>query len=88
MLHASWRGARPGDGASQRVELVPERKVLEDGFVMSTTGQRQRADGDKGRIKHAGIVSCYAQGINPQSLGADFGERQALPENVRMSECR
>jgi hypothetical protein len=71
-------GLRTDHGASQRVELLPEREVLEDEFVMSTTGQRQRADDDKDRVKHSRIVSCYAQAINRRSSGADFGDRRCL----------
>jgi hypothetical protein len=64
------------DGASQRVELLPERKILEDELVMSPAGQRQRADEEKDHLKHAWILSRYAQGINRRSSSADFGERQ------------
>ena len=55
---------RTGDGASQRVELLPEREILDDQFVMSATGQRHSADEEKDGLKHASILSCYAQGIN------------------------
>ena len=55
---------RTGDGASQRVELLPEREILDDQFVRSATGQRHSADEEKDGLKHASILSCYAQGIN------------------------
>jgi hypothetical protein len=55
---------RTGDSAFQRVELLPEREILEDEFVMSATGQRHSADEEKDGLKHASILSCYAQGIN------------------------
>ena len=35
---------RPADRAFQRVKLLAEREVLEDQFVMSAAGQRQRED--------------------------------------------
>jgi hypothetical protein len=35
------------------VELLPERKILEDELVMSPAGQRQRADEEKDHLKHA-----------------------------------
>jgi hypothetical protein len=38
--------------ASARVELLAEREVLEDQFVMSAAGQRQRANEYKDHLKH------------------------------------
>ena len=67
---------RTGDRASQRVELLAEREVLEDQFVMSATGQHQRPDEDQDHLPHASILSFFARRINPHSSRADFGERQ------------
>lgn len=65
---------RTGDRASQRVELLPKREILEDQFVMSSARQGQRADEEKDHLKHARILTCYARGINSRSCSADFGE--------------
>ncbi|MPY88779.1 MAG: hypothetical protein GEU99_12725 [Luteitalea sp.] len=67
---------RTGDRASQYVELLAEREVLEDEFVMSAAGQRQRADEYKGHFQHASILSFYAQQINRHPSRAVLGERQ------------
>ena len=48
---------RTADRASQRVELLAEREVLEDQFVMSAAGQRQRAEEYKERLQHMSIVA-------------------------------
>ena len=43
--------------AFQAVELLAEREVLEDQFVMSAAGQPQRADENKDHLQHAKTVS-------------------------------
>ena len=49
--------SRTADRAFQRVKLLAEREVLEDQFVMSATGQRQRAEEYKGHLQHMSIVA-------------------------------
>jgi len=39
------------------VQLLAEREVLEDQFVMSAAGQRQRANEYKDHLKHMQILS-------------------------------
>jgi hypothetical protein len=55
---------RTGACASQRVELLAEREVLEDQFVMSAEGQHEPADEDEDDLKHASILSVYRQRCN------------------------
>ncbi len=69
---------RTGARASQRVELLAEREVLEDQFVMSAAGQRQRADEYKDHLQHASILSFSEQRSNHHPSGSDCGEGQAL----------
>ena len=45
------------DRAFQRVKLLAEREVLEDQFVVSATGQGQRADEHKDYLQHMSILS-------------------------------
>jgi len=69
--------AAASDGlASQRVELLPERKVLEDEFVPSVAGQCQRADEYQNHLRHASILSFYQQRSNNPPSGFDCGEGQ------------
>jgi hypothetical protein len=49
-----------------RVELLTEREVLEDQFMMSAAGQHQRADDYKDYLQHASIVS-FLQGAKQPS---------------------
>jgi hypothetical protein len=41
---------RAGDGASQSVELLPEREILEDQFAMAMAGQGHRPDQQQDRL--------------------------------------
>jgi hypothetical protein len=50
-------GLRTAYRAFQRVKLLAEREVLENQFVMSATGQRQRAEEYKGHLQHLSIVA-------------------------------
>ena len=69
---------RTGACASQRVELLAEREVLEDQFVMSAAGQRQRANEYKNQLQHASIVS-FRRGARSLHLSApDCGEGQPV----------
>ena len=56
---------RTGARASQRVELLTEREVLEDQFVMSAAGQRQRAHEYKDHLQHAAILSFQRAAKQP-----------------------
>jgi hypothetical protein len=44
--------------------LLAEREVLEDQFVMSAAGQRQRADEYDDHLQHASILSFYERRSN------------------------
>jgi hypothetical protein len=59
---------RTGASASQRVELLTEREVLEDQFVMSAAGQRQRADEYKELLQHASILSFLRGAKQPSPV--------------------
>jgi hypothetical protein len=48
---------RTCDRPSQRIELLPEREILKDQFVVSAAGQPQRSDQYKDRLHHASILS-------------------------------
>jgi hypothetical protein len=61
--------------ASARVELLAEREVLEDQFVMSAASQRQRAGQYKDRVQHAPILLFSTRRINRRPSGSDSGER-------------
>jgi hypothetical protein len=67
---------RTGACASQRVELLAEREVLEDQFVMSVAGPRQGADANEDHLQHASILSFYEQRSNHHLSGSDCGEGQ------------
>jgi hypothetical protein len=77
---------RTGAWASQRVELLAEREVLEDQFVMSVAGQRQGADEYKDHLQHASILSFYEQRSNHHLSGSDCGERQDPKEPISWAE--
>ena len=53
------------DGASQRVELLPEREILEDQFAMAAAGQRQRPDQHQNRVP---IVLFLTRRINREGV--------------------
>ena len=48
---------RTGARTFQRGELLAEREVLEDQFMMSAAGQRYRADKYNDHLQHASILS-------------------------------
>jgi len=50
----------------QSVELLAEREVLEDQFMMSAAGQHQRADEYKDHLQHGSILS-FLQGAKQPS---------------------
>jgi hypothetical protein len=62
--------------ASQRIELLAEGEVLEDQFVMSPAGQRQRANEHKDHLQHASIVSFRRRTKQPSAVRSGCGERQ------------
>jgi hypothetical protein len=62
--------------ASARVELLAEREVLEDKFVMSAASQRHRADQYKDHVQHVSILLFYTRRINRRTSGYDSGEGQ------------
>ena len=88
------RGSGGADASSSVLtpELLAQRDVLEDQFVMAAAGQRERADTQQDRLQHAPIVSCAACNINRHRGGWRFGERQrvltfeARPLAVRQSD--
>ena len=63
-------------------ELLPQRKVLQDQFVMSTAGQRQRAANQSNHVRHVLIVGIQRAKINPRRadgvLANDTPRRTAL----------
>lgn len=70
----------PTHCAFQRVKLLAEREVLEDQFVVSAAGQRQRADEYNGHLQHMSILpfrrGTEQPSANHQPAGSDCGEGQ------------
>ena len=79
---------RTGACASQRVELLAEREVLEDQFVMSLAGQRQGADEYKDHLQHASILSFFKQRSNHHLSGSDCGEGQGSRATYNFESSR
>jgi hypothetical protein len=67
---------RTGARAFQRAELLAEREVLEDQFMMSAAGQRYGADKYNDHLQHAPILSFLQGGKQPSPSGSDCGEGQ------------
>ena|SRR5438876_1014284 len=51
--------------AFHSVELLSKGDILNDQFVVSTTGQRQRPDQHRDYLQHTSILLFYAGRINP-----------------------
>ena len=66
--------------AFQCVELLAEREVLEDEFVMSAAGQPEPADAYKDHTQHASILSFCARRVNRRGL-------VLILANDRLSRC-
>ena len=74
---------RPDALASERVQLLAEREVLQDQFVMPAASQRQRAQEDEDDLQHASILSVFEPRGNGQRGRLRFGEGQPLESQVR-----
>jgi hypothetical protein len=67
---------RTGARAFQHAELLAEREVLEDQFMMSAAGQRYGADKYNDHLQHESILSFLRRAKQPSPSGSDCGEGQ------------
>jgi hypothetical protein len=71
-------GDHPGE-TLQRDQLLPQRQVLKNQFVMSTPGQRDAADDVKDHLQHAGNSAgvLYRESIASGSVLILANDRRA-----------
>ena len=67
---------RPDAPASESVQLLAEREVLKDQFVMPAAGQRHSAHEDEDNLQHASILAAYERRGNHRGVRFCFGEGQ------------
>ena len=71
--------------ACHRPQLLPQRDVLQDHFLMSLKGQRQRAANQYDHLQHAAIVSWVAGENQSASSRTEFWRTTPFPNRSLFS---